>query len=198
MRISDLFRMKVVFAVFVTIGVSVLRAQTITNVTARQEGQELVISYNLTSSSPCEISLFISIDRSLTWQGPLTNCTGDVGKKINSGYRQIRWSVLDDWDQLVSHEIQFKVTAILPGNSAADQLITNRELEKTKAIEPEMVFVQGGRFIMGNQRGDDDEKPEHEIELNSFYIGRYEVTQAEWKSVMGINPSNSTNVMNVR
>jgi formylglycine-generating enzyme required for sulfatase activity/serine/threonine protein kinase len=56
-------------------------------------------------------------------------------------------------------------------------------------IEPEMVWVEGGRFMMGSNSGDSDERPVHEVELSSFYIGKYEVTQAQWKAVMGTNPS---------
>ncbi|MDR2746566.1 MAG: formylglycine-generating enzyme family protein [Treponema sp.] len=60
-----------------------------------------------------------------------------------------------------------------------------------------MVRVEGGTFIMGapgNSGLDyyeypDDEKPQHRVTVSSFYIGKYEVTQAEYQSVMGSNPS---------
>lgn len=57
--------------------------------------------------------------------------------------------------------------------------------------EPEMVFVEGGCFQMGDTfgKGDDDEKPVHEVCLDDFNIGKYEVTQREWMEVMGANPS---------
>jgi formylglycine-generating enzyme required for sulfatase activity len=62
--------------------------------------------------------------------------------------------------------------------------------------EPEMVFVQGGTFQMGckddNERGiicEDNEKPVHQVQLDDFSIGKYEVTQEEWEAVMGNNPS---------
>ncbi|MDH5397907.1 MAG: formylglycine-generating enzyme family protein [Cyclobacteriaceae bacterium] len=57
----------------------------------------------------------------------------------------------------------------------------------------EMVFVQGGTFTMGctSEQSDceDDEKPEHGVSLSNFSISKYEVTQAQWESVMGSNPS---------
>ena len=58
-----------------------------------------------------------------------------------------------------------------------------------------MVYVQGGTFIMGatSEQGSDadsDENPIHQVTLSSFSIGRYEVTQEEWPTVMGSNPSN--------
>ncbi len=69
---------------------------------------------------------------------------------------------------------------------------------------PGMVLVKGGEFRMGAVQKISDEEPVrptsvrsyyieeepvHPVTLNSFYIGQYEVTQAEWKAVMGNNPS---------
>ncbi len=59
----------------------------------------------------------------------------------------------------------------------------------------EMVLVNGGSFVMGLQPLQFDnialenEKPAHEVRLDGYYIGKYEVTQAQWKAVMGDNPS---------
>jgi formylglycine-generating enzyme required for sulfatase activity len=57
--------------------------------------------------------------------------------------------------------------------------------------EPEMVMVQGGTFTMGCDGNDckKNEKPAHSVTLNSFQIGKYEVTQAQWKYIMKNNPS---------
>ena len=57
-----------------------------------------------------------------------------------------------------------------------------------------MVWVEGGTFRMGAtpEHGSDafdDEKPVHSVTLSSFYIGKTEVTQALWETVMGSNPS---------
>lgn len=54
-----------------------------------------------------------------------------------------------------------------------------------------LIWVEGGRFWMGDDEGEEDEKPAHEVELDSFYIGQYPVTQELWKAVMNHkkNPS---------
>ena len=54
----------------------------------------------------------------------------------------------------------------------------------------DMVFVKGGSFMMGNS-GDSysENDPVHEVFLNDFEIGRYEVTQEQWQEIMGYNPS---------
>ncbi len=53
----------------------------------------------------------------------------------------------------------------------------------------ELVKLPGGSFLMGSDNGDFDERPVHEVALPPFQIGRYEVTQRQWQSVMGSNPS---------
>ncbi|MDI9403016.1 MAG: SUMF1/EgtB/PvdO family nonheme iron enzyme [Limnohabitans sp.] len=59
----------------------------------------------------------------------------------------------------------------------------------------EMVLIPPGTFIMGCSASnafacDPSENPTHSVTLtNAFYIGRYEVTQAQWTAKMGSNPS---------
>ena len=50
----------------------------------------------------------------------------------------------------------------------------------------EMIYVSPGSFMMGSENGSDDEKPVHRVTITKgFWLGKYEVTQAQWKSVMG-------------
>ena len=61
-------------------------------------------------------------------------------------------------------------------------------------IGMELVFIPAGIFMMGSTKGDADEKPEHQVNIERpFYIGKYEVTQAQWRAVMGDNPSSFKN-----
>ncbi|MCQ2324484.1 MAG: formylglycine-generating enzyme family protein [Paludibacteraceae bacterium] len=60
----------------------------------------------------------------------------------------------------------------------------------------EMIYVEGGRFMMGatSEQGIDAynwEKPTHLVTLSHYYIGKYEITQELWETVMGSNPSYS-------
>lgn len=57
------------------------------------------------------------------------------------------------------------------------------------ALGLSMVAVEGGTFDMGAtaEQGSDaesDEKPVHKVTLSSYYISKYEITQAQWKAVM--------------
>jgi formylglycine-generating enzyme required for sulfatase activity len=53
--------------------------------------------------------------------------------------------------------------------------------------EPEMVFVKGGNFQMGSNDYE-NEKPIHKVTLSSYHIGKYEVTQKQWREIMGSDP----------
>jgi formylglycine-generating enzyme required for sulfatase activity len=56
-------------------------------------------------------------------------------------------------------------------------------------VNIEMIYVKGGTFTMGctSEQGscDNDESPAHQVTVSDFYIGKYEVTQAQWQAVMG-------------
>ena len=75
-----------------------------------------------------------------------------------------------------------------PINSLAEPLRSH-----LKKLMADMVLVEGGTYMMGDPNGDWDneyciEVP-HKVTLRSFYICKYEVTEALWTAVMGSNPS---------
>ncbi len=62
-------------------------------------------------------------------------------------------------------------------------------IQLNDSIHLEMVFVQGGTFIMGTDEGTKDARPTHEVNLTDFHIGTFELTQEQWMAVSGYNPS---------
>lgn len=52
-----------------------------------------------------------------------------------------------------------------------------------------MQRIKGGTFKMGDIHGEWDEITEHQVTLKTFSLGISEVTQAQWKAIMGKNPS---------
>jgi formylglycine-generating enzyme required for sulfatase activity len=59
---------------------------------------------------------------------------------------------------------------------------------------PEMVIIPAGSFDMGSNNGEVSEKPVHRVTIaKPFSMGKTEVTQGQWKAVMGNNPSNFSN-----
>ena len=63
--------------------------------------------------------------------------------------------------------------------------------ERLGNTELEMVEISGGKFRMGSPEGEghDDERPQHEVTVPNFFMGKYPVTQAQYEAVMGKNPS---------
>jgi len=60
-------------------------------------------------------------------------------------------------------------------------------------VTMELVHIPAGTFMMGSptsERGRDSDEDLHQVTLtHGYYIGKYEVTQAQWQAVMGSNPS---------
>ena len=79
--------------------------------------------------------------------------------------------------------------------------ITNRESKSAKYFTAELgnevtmdfVYIPGGKFLMGSPRSEkqhyDSESPQHWVTVPEFFMGKYQVTQAQWQAVMGNNPS---------
>lgn len=55
----------------------------------------------------------------------------------------------------------------------------------------EMIYIPGGTFTMGDtgQEGESSELPIHSVTLNPFYMGKYQLTQAEYTALVGSNPA---------
>lgn len=71
----------------------------------------------------------------------------------------------------VSRNVEIRDTE----NTSQTQTVNDEE-----AITNEMIFVEGGSFNMGNNRGEENAKPLHYVYLSDFYIDKYEVTNSEY------------------
>lgn len=150
-------------------------AQQIGNVRAEQNGNKIIVFYDIIQSQGevlFDVSLYVAVDGG-EFEGPLRSVSGDAGENITGGRnRQIVWDVLEERDELKSTSVEFRVVA-----RAYDG----------KTIE--MVFVEGGEYIQGSDLAY-DEKPPHSVRLKDFFIGKFEISQLQWKRIMGENPSN--------
>jgi eukaryotic-like serine/threonine-protein kinase len=61
----------------------------------------------------------------------------------------------------------------------------------TDSVSIDMVYIAAGSFMMGSNKRK-DEQPIHQVTLKSFYMAKYPTTQAQYKAVMGNNPSRYT------
>lgn len=66
--------------------------------------------------------------------------------------------------------------------------LTNADKYDNKE-KTDFVFVKKGTFQMGSNAEDSAEKLAHSVTLSDFYIGKFEITQAEYQSIMGNNPA---------
>jgi formylglycine-generating enzyme required for sulfatase activity len=72
-----------------------------------------------------------------------------------------------------------------------------KEAEETedlgKGVKLDLVLIPAGKFMMGSPVTEQDrsgDETQHEVTLTKpYYMGKYEVTQEQWESVMGNNPS---------
>ncbi len=60
-------------------------------------------------------------------------------------------------------------------------------------VKLEMVEIPAGRFMMGAAKGEANasanEYPQHSVNVPSFFMSKYQITQAQYQQVMGTNPS---------
>jgi formylglycine-generating enzyme required for sulfatase activity len=83
------------------------------------------------------------------------------------------------------------ITAIVAVAAITGVIIHSKteEYADTSFDSANFVLVPAGTFAMGRGGEEADERPEHEVTLTKFYISKWEVTQAEYKELMGTNPS---------
>jgi len=84
-------------------------SQTVSNVKAKQEGQMIVITYELVSAQPAEINLFLSEDNGKSWNAVRTEVSGDVGARVTQGNKVIYWDVLQYKEKFVGNAFVFIV-----------------------------------------------------------------------------------------
>ena len=132
---------------------------------------------------------------------PIMKFDASASKDYEDGHNlQYRWDFENDgvfdtnWliQDTISHQY-YNVGTYQISLSVKDQNGLTSKIEQYVEVKPfvEMVFVQGDTFQMGDtwDDGESDEKPVHKVTVNSFYIGKYEVTQAQYQEIMGNNPS---------
>ncbi|MCQ2394228.1 MAG: SUMF1/EgtB/PvdO family nonheme iron enzyme [Kiritimatiellae bacterium] len=102
-------------------------------------------------------------------------------------YRQTFVSVDVDW-------IGPKTLALALPEVKEPMAGTVKEIELSGGVKMKFVWCPPGSFTMGSPTDEDelgDDETQHPVTLTKgFWMGQYEVTQAQWRSVMGDNPSN--------
>ncbi len=123
----------------------------------------------------------LTIMRGGTWKGAPEACSSG-SRMLSGGYGKY-----ENWG------VRAAMTPPAGGNMPPE--VT---LDLGEGVTLEMVYIKPGAFLMGGENEKDGrfeciEVPKHEVQLTQgFYLGKYEVTQAQYEAVMGSNPSKST------
>jgi formylglycine-generating enzyme required for sulfatase activity len=91
------------------------------------------------------------------------------------------------------HHYEFSVVTLDPFGESTDRSPGHSEMfieDLGQDIKIEMVLIAGGTFLMGSpdteEKRANDEGPQHEVRVADFFMGRFEVTQAQWRAVAAL------------
>jgi len=132
--------------------------------------------------------------------GETTTLTASVSPE-NATNKAVSFSSSDTSKATV--DANGKVTPIAAGNvtitvTTADGNKTASCAVTVKKSVIDMVSIQAGTFLMGSPESEtevlnnswyDNERPQRQVTLSKFFMGKYLVTQAQYEEVMGMNPS---------
>ena len=141
-----------------------LVCQNYYNVRASQKGLSIVVKYDMTGelSSNDQVALAYSSNDTDDFY-IIKDAEGDVGLDISPGLdNEIHWLLIDK-DFIAGKIINFQVITVPEG----------------------MVYVDGGKFKRWNKKEEDDELSEYRVSVNSYLIDKTEVTQRDYRRVMG-------------
>ena len=141
---------------------SLLFGQTYSNVRAKQDGLSINIIYDMEGKlfRGDKVGLVYSLDDGNNYS-IVANAEGDIGSNVLPGKNnEVNWLLIDK-DFIIGKIINFRVITIPQG----------------------MVYVDGGSFMRNIISK--NENSSHLVELGSFLIDETEVTQREYRQVMG-------------
>ena len=144
----------------------------------------------------------VDLAQILSSWGPCTNCPADIDGDgavtgIDLGQLLAGWGPCPPpvlpWATVIEHDVD---PAVVTDAAFRERMIATGLPWRIRDIASniEMLLVPEGTFMMGCSLDDPwcsgDEYPLHQVTLTSaFYMGRYELTQAQWTATMGSNPS---------
>lgn len=156
----------------------------------------------------------VRVVRGGTWEGPPWNCRASyrdyanpterdegtglrVARDVRSRPRiappPVRSEAVEPWGEVLELAPDPRVVTDAELRSAIEQSALPWRV-KDKATGVELLLVPAGSYLRGGSGVDPqaaaNERPQHSVVISApFYLGRYELTQAQWELAMGENPS---------
>lgn len=166
LRLSGALMALSVTSLFVPAAVFAAADPSVANVFFSQDAADprfVEIHYDLTQAQdePCRVQAWLSTDGGASFPYGLTNATGDVGASVPPG---------------PGNTILWNAFAAYPDQTFDDAVI------KIIVDDTELVSAPGGWYEMGardDEGGEPNEQPRHNVLLDAFEIGRYEVTNGQ-------------------
>ena len=121
-----------------------------------------------------------------------------IKEKTGKGYVEVGGKAVKALKSAAKLPAAKKTSAESPGKGLSKEENQTKLLEEDlgKGVKLEMTLIPAGKFMMGSPKkevGRYDGETQHKVTLTKpFYMGKYEVTQEQWESVMGNNPSSRT------
>ena len=130
-----------------------------------------------------EEQVFTAITRQQAATQRLTDLAGQV-ESVTQELREAR-------AELDAARQEIEALAVAPPAAAAEDVAPPKAWTNTLGMA--FVLVPAGSFDMGSDSGDADEQPVRSMTIDKpFYVGQFEVTQAQWHAVMESDPGKFT------
>ena len=149
-------------------------AQTYKNVRAKQDGLSIMVQYDMAGElfRGDGVALTYSLDNGKTYSA-IHDAEGDLGANVLPGKsNEINWLLIDK-DFIIGKIIKFRLVTLPEG----------------------MIYVDSGEFTRTSNTDKKTEQSEHAVQLGSFLMDKTEVTQREYRHVMGKYASDYTGCM---
>ena len=173
---------------------------------------EVVVTYD--GFQPLRLPMNVAGGRSVAVEAKFDSPYGKVklkseppGAEVFVGIRKIGVTPLELYAPIGNASYSLRMNGYLSAEvSGLVEEGGNLELQQTLKELPsvikvpeiglEMIKIEPGTFMMGSpssERNREDDERQHRVTLTkAFWLGKYEVTQSQWKAVMGNNPSHFT------
>lgn len=188
----------VLLGVFAGLAASVLAEPPVmSNLRAAQrtDGSKFVdVYYDVADSDSTQvvISVKFSDDNGVTYNIIPKTLFGDIGLVTPGTGKQLIWDSGKDVPGI--YNTQYGVMVTTDDNTVNETLTIPLPGFSTTVKQLEMVRIPAGKFMMGSPDSETDrgtdEGPQFSVTFSKdFYLGKYEVTKAQWNHIMGITPA---------
>ena len=94
-------------AMALSLAASEAKAQTVTDINVEVYGNKVIVNYSLDKTT--DVELYVSVDGGATWEGPLKQVTGNVGKNVQPGSNSIIWDAIKERGGITGDDIRFDI-----------------------------------------------------------------------------------------